>query len=96
MNVDNIVFLIYFVAVMQNTSGRQLDFGIRNTQIIVQWRKSYMVKVRLQGTKQDINWFIERVLKNNNEVKVLDISETYANKGTNRFVRLYSEVEKAK
>ena len=28
-----------------------------------------MVKVRLQGTKQDINWFIERVLKNNNEVK---------------------------
>ena len=27
-----------------------------------------MVKVRLQGTKQDINWFIERVLKNNNEV----------------------------
>ena len=55
-----------------------------------------MVKVRLQGTKHDINWFIERVLKNNNEVKVLDISETYANKGTNRFVRLYSEVEKAK
>ena len=55
-----------------------------------------MVKVRLQGTKQDINWFIERVLKNNNEVKVLEISETYANKGTNRFVRLYSEVEKAK
>lgn len=54
-----------------------------------------MVKVRLQGTKQDINWFIERVLKNNNEV-VLDISETFANKGTNRFVRLYSEVEKAK
>lgn len=37
-----------------------------------------MVKVRLQGTKQDINWFIERVLKNNNEVKVLDISETFA------------------
>lgn len=26
-----------------------------------------MVKVRLQGTKQDINWFIERVLKNNNQ-----------------------------
>lgn len=55
-----------------------------------------MVKVRLQGTKQDIKWFVERVLKNNKEVKVLEVSETFANKGTNKYVRLYSEVEKTK
>lgn len=55
-----------------------------------------MVKVRLQGTKQDIKWFIDRILKNNKEVEVLEVSDTFANKGTKNFVRVYSEVEKAK
>lgn len=54
-----------------------------------------MVKVRLQGTKQDIQWFIERALKNNKEVEVLEVSDTFANRGTNKFVRVYSEVKKA-
>jgi len=45
-----------------------------------------MLKIRLQGTTNDIKWF--------KKITVLDISETYANKGTKKYFRMYAEVEK--
>jgi len=52
-----------------------------------------MLKIRLQGTVRDIQWFI-RLLERNREVKVLQVSEVYHNKGTNKYFRVYAEVEK--
>jgi hypothetical protein len=47
------------------------------------------------GTKNDIKWF-SRILKRNKKVNVLQISEPYTNKGTNRYYRVYAEVEREK
>lgn len=52
-----------------------------------------MLKVRLMGTKNDIKWFSKFLGKSKN-ISVLQISEPYANKGTNRYYRVYAEVEK--
>ena len=52
-----------------------------------------MLKVRLMGTKNDIKWF-SKILQRNRKVNVLQISEPYANKGTNRYYRVYAEIEK--
>lgn len=52
-----------------------------------------MLKIRMQGTKNDINWF-RRLLERHKEVKVMDISDAYANKGTSRYFRVYAEVER--
>ena len=48
-----------------------------------------MLKVRLMGTKNDIVWF------QNPKVEVLEISELYSNKGTNKYYRAYAEVQKS-
>ena len=53
-----------------------------------------MLKIRLMGTKNDIKWF-SRILERNKKVDGLQISEPYANKGTNRYYRVYAEVERA-
>ena len=53
-----------------------------------------MLKVRLMGTENDIEWF-KRVLKKNPEVEVSEFSDTYENKGTNQYYRAYAEVEKS-
>lgn len=53
-----------------------------------------MLKIRLMGTKNDIKWF-EKILRRNSKVEVADFSELYANKGTNRFYRVYVEVKKS-
>lgn len=52
-----------------------------------------MLKIRLMGTKNDIKWF-SRILKKNKKVNVLQISEPYANKGTDRYYRVYAEIER--
>lgn len=52
-----------------------------------------MLKIRLQGTKKDINWF-KKVIMQNEEIEVLQFSEPYANKGTTSYFRVYGEVEK--
>ena len=52
-----------------------------------------MLKIRLMGTKNDIKWF-SRILNRNKKMNVLQISEHYANKGTNRYYRVYAEVER--
>ena len=52
-----------------------------------------MLKVRLMGTKNDIKWF-EKILRRHPKIKVLEFSDFYTNKGTNRFYRVYVEVQK--
>ena len=52
-----------------------------------------MLKVRLMGTKNDIEWF-KKVLEGEKKLSVLQCSEPYGMKGTNRFYRVYVEVEK--
>ncbi len=53
-----------------------------------------MLKVRLMGTKNDIKWF-GRLLQRNPKIEVLEISELYQNKGTDRYYREYVEVKKS-
>ena len=48
-----------------------------------------MLKIRLQGTLKDIQWF-RRILEKHKELDVLD---AYANKGTSKYFRVYVEVE---
>ena len=52
-----------------------------------------MLKIRLQGTVKDIRWF-KRLLERRPEIRVLQVSEIFSNKGTNRYFRFYAEVEK--
>lgn len=52
-----------------------------------------MLKVRLMGTEKDMKWF-HRLLERNKEVKVLCVSDLYSNKGTNKYFRMYAEVER--
>ena len=51
-----------------------------------------MLKIRMQGTKKDIHWF-QRLLEQDKAIHVLQVSEIFANKGTNKFFRAYAEVE---
>ena len=53
-----------------------------------------MLKVRLMGTKNDIVWF-QKILQRYPKVEVLEISELYSNKGTNKYYRAYAEVQKS-
>lgn len=39
-----------------------------------------MLKIRLQGTTNDIKWF-KKILERDKRINVLDVSEPYANKG---------------
>lgn len=40
-----------------------------------------MLKIRLQGTLKDIQWF-RRILEKHKELDVLEVSDAYTNKGT--------------
>ncbi len=51
-----------------------------------------MLKIRMQGTKKDIHWF-RRLLERNQNIRVLQVSEIFANKGTDKYFRAYAEVE---
>lgn len=53
-----------------------------------------MLKVRLMGTKNDIAWFT-KLLQRHPKVEVLEMSELYENKGTDRYYRSYVEVKKS-
>ena len=57
------------------------------------WRKWWMLKIRLMGTKNDISWF-QKIISRNPKVEVLEMSELYQNKGTTKFYRNYIEVKK--
>lgn len=51
-----------------------------------------MLKIRLQGTLKDIQWF-RRILEKHKELDVLEVSDAYANKGTSKYFRVHVEVE---
>lgn len=53
-----------------------------------------MLKIRLQGTIRDIQWF-QRILERHEEIHVQGFSKPFTNKGTNKYFRVYAEVEKA-
>ncbi|MCP1111429.1 hypothetical protein M2145_002113 [Lachnospiraceae bacterium PF1-21] len=55
-----------------------------------------MIKVRLQGTREEILWFREQILARNGNIEVNEISDFFNNKGTKKFVRNYMEISKAK
>lgn len=52
-----------------------------------------MLKIRLQGTVRDIKWFKD-FLEQHEEIDVKEVSKPFANKGTNKYFRVYVEVEK--
>lgn len=52
-----------------------------------------MLKIRLQGTIQDMKWFWQ-LLEYQKEVELLRRSEAYANKGTKKYFRMYADVER--
>lgn len=52
-----------------------------------------MLKIRLQGTKQDIRWF-QKILERDKRIEVLQISDIYENKGTDRYYRVYGQIQK--
>ena len=54
-----------------------------------------MLKIRLQGTHNDIEWF-HKILEEHPNMKLTEFSDEYRNKGTNRYFRVYAEVEPIK
>ena len=52
-----------------------------------------MLKLRMMGTKRDLGWF-KNILNKIPGVEIIQISEPYENKGTNKYYRMYAEVEK--
>ncbi|MCF0131191.1 MAG: hypothetical protein HUJ71_05660 [Pseudobutyrivibrio sp.] len=52
-----------------------------------------MLKVRLQGTKNDIKWF-RKILERNPKLEVYDFSDYFQNKGTKKYYRVYTNVKK--
>ena len=52
-----------------------------------------MLKIRLQGTPEDIKWF-RGILEKQPEVKITEFSDLFKNIGTNKYFRTYVEVEK--
>ena len=65
---------------------------IRNIAPKNDWR-SKMLKIRLQGTTNELKWF-RKILEKNSNFEILSISEPYANKGTNKYFRVYVDVER--
>ena len=54
-----------------------------------------MLKVRVMGTKKDIKWFRD-LLRDCSQIKVIEFSDVYPNKGTKTYYRAYIEVEPRK
>jgi len=53
-----------------------------------------MIKVRLQGTKEDMEW-MEKQLSECPEIRITESSEAFGNKGTNKYFRKYLAINKA-
>jgi hypothetical protein len=53
-----------------------------------------VLKVRVMGTKNDIVWF-QKILQRHPKIEVMEFSELYTNKGTNKYYRAYAEVKKS-
>ena len=50
-----------------------------------------MLKLRLQGTKNDIRWFL-KLLSRDKRFDVENTSTFFSNKGTDKYKRLYTEI----
>lgn len=50
-----------------------------------------MLNIRLQGTKNDIRWFI-RLLQRDKRLDLENVSTFFNNAGTERYKRVYAEV----
>lgn len=51
-----------------------------------------MLKVRVQGTRKDIHLFCD-ILKKSPQVRVVQISKIYSNKGTDKYFRMYADIQ---
>lgn len=76
---------------MPGISGKPLKSVIQSIAFTKTGR-IYILKIRLQGTLKDIQWF-RRILEKHKELDVLEVSDAYANKGTSKYFRVYVEVE---
>jgi len=56
--------------------------------------RSNMLKIRLQGTKNDIKWF-KKILEQHPKIDMEEFSDCFPNKGTNKYYRVYAEIHKA-
>ena len=52
-----------------------------------------MLKIRLQGTKNDIRWFV-RLLQRDKRFDVNNVSTFFDNVGTDKYKRVYAEVSR--
>lgn len=48
------------------------------------WRER-MLKIRMQGTREDLEWF-KKLLKRHENIKVMQVSEAFANKVQGSFL----------
>ncbi len=66
-----------------------------NKEIIKGCRKSEeipKIKIRVQGTREDIAWF-NHFLEKNQSIHVISTSPVFSNKGTVRYFREYIDVK---
>jgi hypothetical protein len=56
-------------------------------------RDTFMLKIRLQGTEKEIEWF-KKILIHIPQLKVREFSELFPNKGTKKYFRVYSEIDR--
>ena len=54
-----------------------------------------MIKMRLQGTRNDIRWFL-KILEKDDRFDVVDTSDMYSIKTSNRYRRLYTNIFRKK
>lgn len=52
-----------------------------------------MIKLRIQGTTNDIKWF-KKIIERNKKIKIHSISEPLPNRGTKKYFRLYIDIER--
>ena len=53
---------------------------------------SEMIKVRFQGTKEDMEWLQEQIKQIPN-IQITESSKVFPNKGTEKYFRKYLEIE---
>lgn len=51
-----------------------------------------MIKLRVQGTKNNIQKFY-KVLKRNPEIEIIQTSKICSNKGTDKYFRWYADIQ---
>ena len=68
------------------------DNTTQNICLSRKWRRR-MLKIRLQGTMNDIKWF-KKMITEMKQVSNIEFSEPFANKGTTKYVRVYGEIER--